>query len=459
MIRGGMIVFVMILLALILGALAWLVQRSRDGWILRGEESYYYVEGKKAKGLTVIDGTEYYFDTKGAMQTGRITDGPDTYYLNEQGQLLYAEVTETEIKTTRSEEAISINGRKIHGRILEQPLENVVSLNVEVTVTEVKKGEPNGQRSVYVRNLDGQWLPIGVMTVSDLHGEGRFVFEYPISFDAIVCPEDVSVDGEFSGNISQKITEVTYRMAGVGMCKEGHQWTEREHIQNRVCDICGQIKPFVFIRSSAFGAWTSGLPEPICGSVDNRVIILWEIMDKNGPGQIHVRNARLEEVPAEWFEMEWDGSVATLSPTESLEVGNYIIDLEGEGYQYQFDVLYGDEELWYPAMEGVTFSRATRLQAVVSGVSAYVEGEVPLLGNDLIKISLDDLESVEEDNILVIPTSGEDGEGVVCDSYVSGHGKRYLIRYQDKYLASSAEGDRYYLSEEVTEECWWEYDN
>ncbi len=62
------------------------VDRSKNGLIKEGENTYFYKDGKKQSGMQIINDKKYFFDEAGVMEkSGWFFDGSNMYYLNDNG--------------------------------------------------------------------------------------------------------------------------------------------------------------------------------------------------------------------------------------------------------------------------------------------------------------------------------------------------------------------------------------
>ena len=58
----------------------------QDGWVVAGDEAFYYVGGEPSHGWVKVDGKWFFFDKDGALVTGWLLDDGKWYYLEPAGE-------------------------------------------------------------------------------------------------------------------------------------------------------------------------------------------------------------------------------------------------------------------------------------------------------------------------------------------------------------------------------------
>lgn len=189
-----------------------------SGWLELNNHKYYCSvsnNGKLAIGKWSIDGKNYYFDQTGIMTTGAVEISTNhVYYFDENGFFQYCEVTQNSISFTWTDEKATFSNRGggqawSNYRILNTPLDGVLSLSGSCSLTEMKYGNCDGQWQLHVRTSNGKWKRIGFFEVKDGEGQFEFIIDNPISFDAYVCT--CYENSKWEGSFQQNINTVIYR--------------------------------------------------------------------------------------------------------------------------------------------------------------------------------------------------------------------------------------------------------
>ena len=90
-------------------------------------------------------------------------------------------------------------------------VQNALPLQIDLTVTGVSLGNPDGTWRVHVRDTSSRkWRPVGYFEVNE--GKGTFIIDFKdtISFDAYVCTRHSG--GEYSGRSRETLDKLTYRV-------------------------------------------------------------------------------------------------------------------------------------------------------------------------------------------------------------------------------------------------------
>lgn len=182
------------------------------------EKEYYFNEdGSMHTGWLDPSGNGhfYYYGEDGVMQTGDVIIGDKKYILDDHGPFLCVDITEKEIKTSKSESPLyftNTNGVETyaHAQILNERIENWCSLSGEIKVTDLASGTCDGEWQIHARTLDGKWERIGFFDVVDGYGSFNITFKPPfVTFDAYVC---TAYDTDnWVGTFTQGLTSLTYR--------------------------------------------------------------------------------------------------------------------------------------------------------------------------------------------------------------------------------------------------------
>lgn len=172
------------------------------------EVTYMYNDASGNIDINNPDGKiEYKYDDDGKLIQS------DTY--DKDGILLYSDVTKTDVATLTGDKInfLNQNGGKTwsHYRILNEPFENVTSLEIKTSVTNIDEGTPDGKWQVHIRLLDGEWKRLGLFVVREGTGIYTRQLDEPVSFDAYVCTRYEGANS-WSGNFSQELSKVTYRI-------------------------------------------------------------------------------------------------------------------------------------------------------------------------------------------------------------------------------------------------------
>ena len=214
------------------------IPRERNGWVISDGNKYYYQEGEVTTGFVTIennrylfddagimqrgwqtiDDTEYYFNADGTMATGSVEIHEDNekrvYQFDDDGILQYCDVTITSSLGGNSPDPISFSNvtdvRNYPYYVpLAEPVQNVLSMKIDLIVSEIIEGNPDGEWSVHIRSLTGGWQHIGYFEVKNCEGTFAIDFTEPTAFDAYTFVLDS--DGVCSGKYFNALSEVTYR--------------------------------------------------------------------------------------------------------------------------------------------------------------------------------------------------------------------------------------------------------
>ena len=188
------------------------------GWLNLNGHTYYCSPSKNgaiAKGKWTIGTDHYYFLEDGTMATGNLQESQNILYcMNEKGQFQYSDRTLSQVYCEWATEQVSFLNRAggptwSTPQILNNPLENVISLQITVRIEKMDYGKCDGEWQVHIRTLDGAWNRIGFFRVENGTGVFNIEFNEPISLEAFVC---TCYEGyNWSGSFYQDITELTYR--------------------------------------------------------------------------------------------------------------------------------------------------------------------------------------------------------------------------------------------------------
>ena len=194
-----------------------------SGWLELNNHKYYCSvsnNGKLAIGKWTIDGKNYYFDQTGIMTTGAVEISTNhVYYFDDNGHFQYCEITQNNIGSSWVDERVTFTSRGggqtwSDYRKLDTPIEGVLSLSGEFSITEMEYGNCDGQWQLHVRTSNGKWKRIGFFEVKDGKGQFEFVLDDPASFDAYVCTCYESK--KWAGSFRQDLNTVTYRTYDFG---------------------------------------------------------------------------------------------------------------------------------------------------------------------------------------------------------------------------------------------------
>lgn len=72
-------------------------------------------------------------------------------------------------------------------RVLNTPIENCRSVQVNLTINRLTEGNVMGEWGFYVRDLQGKWRMLETFNVESFKTCTKFTFESPVSFDAWTC--------------------------------------------------------------------------------------------------------------------------------------------------------------------------------------------------------------------------------------------------------------------------------
>lgn len=193
------------------------------GWLSLNNQTYYCSNsngGKISTGKWTIDGENYYFNNNGIMATGAVEiSANNVYYFDDNGHFQYCEITQNNIGSSWVDERVTFTNRGggqtwSDYRELDTPLEGVLSLSGDFSITETKYGNCDGQWQLHVRTSNGKWKRIGFFEVKDGKGQFEFVLDDPVSFDAYICTCYESK--KWSGSFRQDLNTVTYRTYDYG---------------------------------------------------------------------------------------------------------------------------------------------------------------------------------------------------------------------------------------------------
>lgn len=191
---------------------------QHQGWLEVNGKTYYCVPSRNnalAIGKWKIGDHYYYFLSDGARLTGNIElESGKIYYFDDNGRFKHYDTTIRRFNTTWSEDTVSFPNRgggrsTSHYKIFDSKLENVISVDIELTMVSMEYGVPDGQWQVNVRKENGTWERIGLFDVKDGVGVLKGNLDNPVTFDAFVC---CCYDGiYYSGSFYMEINSVTCR--------------------------------------------------------------------------------------------------------------------------------------------------------------------------------------------------------------------------------------------------------